>query len=131
MTVVIVTVVTVTVVIFVTLVIVTVATVAVGTVVIVTYFSKNNLTPQQQMRYSQGSFSRFSQCLVSISPKPCFRGVTKHNSDEVQNSELVGNTKSHRGKKCLITRICLILSDIPLPVFPGLVFIENYKKKMT
>ena len=91
---------------------------------IVTYFSKNNLTPQQQMRYSQGSFSRFSQCLVSISPKPCFRGVTKHNSDEVQNSELLGNTKSHRGKKCLITRICLILSDIPLPVFPGLVFIE-------
>ena len=61
MTVVIVTVVTVTVVIFVTLVIVTVATVAVGTVVIVTYFSKNNLTPQQQMRYSQGSFSRFSR----------------------------------------------------------------------
>ena len=54
------TVVKVTVVIFVTLVIVTVATVAVGTVVIATYFSKNNLTPQQQMRYSQGSFSRFS-----------------------------------------------------------------------
>ena len=53
-----------TVVIFVTLVIVTVATVAVGTVVIVTYFSKNNLTPQQQMRYSQGSFSRFSRCFL-------------------------------------------------------------------
>ena len=62
--------------------------------------------------------------LLSISPKPCVRGVTKHNSDEVQNSELLGNTKSHRGKKCLITRICLILSYIPLPVFPGLVFIE-------
>ena len=58
------TVVTVTVVIFVTLVIVTVATVAVGTVVIVTYFSKNNLTPRQQMRYSQGSFSRFSRCFI-------------------------------------------------------------------
>ena len=52
MTVVIVTVVRVTVVI-VTVVIVTVATVAVGTEVIVTYFSRNNLTPQQQMRYSQ------------------------------------------------------------------------------
>ena len=49
MTVVIVTVVTVTVVIFVTVVIVTVATVAAGTVVIETYFSKNNLTPQQQI----------------------------------------------------------------------------------
>ena len=59
------TVVTVTVVIFVTLVIVTVATVAVGTVVIVTYFSKNNLTPQQQMRYSQGSFSRLSRCFLN------------------------------------------------------------------
>ena len=68
MTVVIVTVVTVTVVIFVTLVIVTVATVAVGTVVIVTYFSKNNLTPRQQMRYSQGSFSRFSRCFY-IGPR--------------------------------------------------------------
>ena len=64
MTVVIVTVVTVTVVIFVTLVIVTVATVAVGTVAIVTYFSKNNLTPQQQMIYSQGSISGFSRCFV-------------------------------------------------------------------
>ena len=63
MTVVIVTVVTVTVVIFVTVVIVTVATVAAGTVVIVTYFNKNNLTPRQQMRYSQGSFSRFLRCL--------------------------------------------------------------------
>ena len=50
------TVLTVTVVIFVTLVIVTVATVAEGTVVIVTYLSKNNLTPQQQMRYSQGRY---------------------------------------------------------------------------
>ena len=59
MTVVTVTVVTVTVVIFVTVVIVTVAT-----VVIVTYFSKNNLTPRQRMRYSQGSFSRFSRCFV-------------------------------------------------------------------
>ena len=54
------TVVTVTVVIFVTLVIVTVA---VGTVVIVTYFSENNLTPQQQMKYSQGSFSRLAMFL--------------------------------------------------------------------
>ena len=54
--------VTVTVVIFVTVVIVTVAKVAAGTVVIVTYFSKNNLTPRQQMGYSQGSFSRFSRC---------------------------------------------------------------------
>ena len=70
MTVVIVTVVTVTVVIFVTLVIVTVATVAVGTVVIVTYFSKNNLTPRQQMRYSQGSFSRFSRCFKSKMTSP-------------------------------------------------------------
>ena len=61
---------------------------------------------------------------LSISPKPCVMGVTKHNSDQVRNSKLVGNTKSHRGKKCLITRICLILSYIPLPVFPGLVFIE-------
>ena len=61
MTVVIVTVVTVTVVIFVTVAIVTVATEAAGTVVIATYFNKNNLTPGQEMRYSQGSFSRFSR----------------------------------------------------------------------
>ena len=52
MTVVIVTGVTVTVAIFVTVVIVTVAPVAVGTEVIFTYFSKNNMTPRQQMRYS-------------------------------------------------------------------------------
>ena len=63
------TVVTVTVVIFVTVVIVTVATVAVGTVVIVTYFSKNNLTPRQQMRYSQGSFLQFSRCFCEITIK--------------------------------------------------------------
>ena len=67
MTVVIVTVVKVTVVIFVTLVIVTVALVAVGTVVIATYFSKNNLTARQQMRYSQGSFSRFLRCFFGAS----------------------------------------------------------------
>ena len=65
MIVVIVTVVTVTVVIFVTVVIVTEATVAAGTVVIGTYFSKNDWTPRQQMRYSQGSFSRFSRCFCN------------------------------------------------------------------
>ena len=77
MTVVIVTVVKVKVVIFVTLVIVTVATVAVGTVVIVTYFSKINLTPPQQMRYSQGSFSRFSRCfaLALHTKKKNFRAI--------------------------------------------------------
>ena len=37
-----------------------VVTVAVVTVVIMTAFSKNNLTPRQPMRSSQGSFSRFS-----------------------------------------------------------------------
>ena len=31
-------------------------------VVIVTYFSKNNLTPQQQMKCSQGSFLQFLRC---------------------------------------------------------------------
>ena len=31
---------------------------------IVTYFSKNNLTPQQLMKCSQGSFSRFSLCFI-------------------------------------------------------------------
>ena len=62
---------------------------------------------------------------LSTSPKPCVMGVTKHNSDQVRNSKLVGNTKSHRGQTCLITRIGLILSDMPLPVFPGLVFIEK------
>ena len=46
-----------------TLVIVTVVTVAVVAVVIVTSFSKNNLTPQQLMRYSRCSFLRFLQCL--------------------------------------------------------------------
>ena len=46
-----------------TVVIVTVVTVAVVTVVIVTYFSKNNLIPQQPMRCSQVSFSRFTRCL--------------------------------------------------------------------
>ena len=61
-TLVIVTVETVTLIIFVTVVILTVATVAVGTVVMMTYFSKNNLTPRQQMGYSQGSFLRFSRC---------------------------------------------------------------------
>ena len=47
-------------------------------------------------------FVQLSSCLIShdrfllsISPKPCVRGVTKHNSDQVRNSELVGNTKSH------------------------------------
>ena len=65
-TVVIMTVVTVVIVTIVTVVIVTVATVAAGTVVIVTYFSKNNLTPRQQMQYSQGSFSRFSRCFFLI-----------------------------------------------------------------
>jgi hypothetical protein len=53
-----VTLVIVTVVIFLTVVIVIVATVAVGTIVIATYFSKNNLTPRQQMRCSQGSDCR-------------------------------------------------------------------------
>ena len=57
MTVVIVTVVTVTVVIFVTVVIVTVATVAAGTVVIVTFFSKNNLTPQTDEIFSGQLFA--------------------------------------------------------------------------
>ena len=66
----IVTVVRVTVVIFVMVVIVTVATVAAGTVVIVTYFSKNNLTPRQQKRYSQGSFSRFSRCFYNTPTPP-------------------------------------------------------------
>ena len=66
MTVVTVTVVTVTEVIFVTVVIVTVAKVAAGTVVIVTYFSTHNLTPQQQLRYFQGGFSRFSRCFLLL-----------------------------------------------------------------
>ena len=44
----------------------TVVTVAVVTVLIVTYFSKNNLTPQKQMRCSQGSFSRFSQTVQTL-----------------------------------------------------------------
>ena len=44
-------------------------TMALVMVVIVTYFSKNNLTPQQQMRYSQGSFSRFSQCFSLLTSK--------------------------------------------------------------
>ena len=69
MTVVIGTVVSVTVVIFVTVVIVTVETIAVGTVVIVIYFRKNHLTPRQQMRYSQGSFSR---CVAFSALKPFF-----------------------------------------------------------
>ena len=64
MTVAIVTVVTVAVVIFVTVVIMIVATVALVTVVIVTNFNKNNFTHRQQMRYSQGSFSRFSRCFA-------------------------------------------------------------------
>ena len=46
-----------------TLVKVTVLTVAVVKVVVVTYFSKNNLTPWQLMRYSPCSFSR---CLGHI-----------------------------------------------------------------
>ena len=41
-------------------VIVTVVTV----IVIVTSFSKNNLTPRQPMRCSQGTFSRLSQCFL-------------------------------------------------------------------
>ena len=44
----------------------TVVTVAVMTVVIVTYFSKNNWTSQQPMRYSQGSFLQYSQCVMSL-----------------------------------------------------------------
>ena len=60
-------------------VIVTVVTV----VVIVTSFSKNNLTPQQHMRYSQGSFSQFSRCF-SLNPTlgqhiHCYTSHITHN----------------------------------------------------
>ena len=60
--------------------IVTVVTIAVVAAVIVTYFSKNNLTPQQQMKFSQCSFLRFlryiidKHCFYNIffyNPKPC------------------------------------------------------------
>ena len=44
----------------------TVVIVPVVTVVIVTYFSKNKLTPRQPMRCSQGSFSRYSRCFVIV-----------------------------------------------------------------
>ena len=44
----------------------TVVTVAVVTVWIVTSFSKDNLTPQQPMRCSRCSFSRFSRCLPTL-----------------------------------------------------------------
>ena len=63
MIVVIVTVVMVTVV---TVVIVRVLTVAKGTVKILTTFRKNNLTPRQLMRCSQGSVLKFLQCLILI-----------------------------------------------------------------
>ena len=39
-----------------------IVTVAVVTVIIVTYFSFKKITPQQQMRCSEGSFLRFLQC---------------------------------------------------------------------
>ena len=48
-----------------TVVIVTVVTV-VTVVVIVISFSKNNSTPWQPMRYSQGSFLQFSRCFVLL-----------------------------------------------------------------
>ena len=35
-------------------------------VVRLTSFSKNNLTPRQPMRYSQGSFLQFLRCFVQI-----------------------------------------------------------------
>ena len=47
----------------VTVLVVTVVKVAVVTVVKVTSFSKNNWTPRQPMRSSQGSFLRFLRCL--------------------------------------------------------------------
>ena len=53
----------------VTVVIVTIVTVAIVTEVIVIYISKNNLTPQQPMRCSQGSFLQFLQCFILISVK--------------------------------------------------------------
>ena len=60
--VVIVTVVTVVIVTLVTLVTVKVVTVAFVTVVMGIYFSINYLTPQQQMRCSEGSVSQFLRC---------------------------------------------------------------------
>ena len=56
-------------------------TVAVVTVVIVTYLSKNNLTPQQQMRCSRCSFSRFLRCLYNISAPKSIKTLisTNHN----------------------------------------------------
>ena len=52
----------------VTVVIVTIVTVTVVTVVIVTSFSKNHLTPQQLMKYSQDNFSGFTRCF-SLDPR--------------------------------------------------------------
>ena len=49
--------------------IVMVVIVTVVTVVVrVTSFSKNNLTPRQPMRYSQGSFSQFLRCFFLCLP---------------------------------------------------------------
>ena len=92
-TVVIVTVVTVTVVtqvivtvvtvLIVKVVIVTAVTVEIFTVAIVTYFSKNNLKPQQLMRCVQGSFSQ--SCDVLDDPG-------KHRAAAVQNVAAIPNS---------------------------------------
>ena len=56
----------------VTAVIVIEVTVVVVTVVIVTSFSKDNLTPQQPMKCSRCSFSRFLRCFIVLLPSFTF-----------------------------------------------------------
>ena len=67
---VIVTIVIVTVVMVVIVTVVAVVTVAVVALAILTYFIKDNLTPIQPMRCSQGSILQLSQCFVLIRKLP-------------------------------------------------------------
>ena len=76
----------------VTVVIVTVVTLTVVTVVIATCLSKDNLTPQQQMRCSRCSFLPFSLCFFLLVPRvlglgrlpECFQKVSRKFSKSFQ-----------------------------------------------
>ena len=68
-------------------------------VVIVTPLSKNNLTPLQQMRYSQGSFSRFSRCFYLESIEKCSPIFHRHCKSYTCTWTVTLN--SSKGKICI------------------------------
>ena len=67
-------------------------------VVLVTYFSKNNLTPQQPMRYSQGSVLRFWQCFFNTEALVYRRKVSKFKINTESWVDRVNWTDPIKGK---------------------------------